>query len=120
MIKWSLLLLFVYSCNTTSSIIPQKKMQAIIWDLMKADALAQQLILKDSLKKLPQESKKITDRVFVIHDITEDQFKKSYQYYSEHPDILKIIMDSINAQESRKTFTIPALSKPSVMDSNKN
>ena len=120
MIKWSLLLLFVYSCNTTSSIIPQKKMQAVMWDLMKADALSQQLILKDSLKKLRQESKKLTDRVFLIHDVTEDQFKKSYQYYSEHPDILKIIVDSINAQESRKTFAIPALSKPSIMDSNQN
>ncbi len=105
MIKWlSLFLLFTYSCNTSSSVIPQSKMQAIIWDLIKADAFSQQIATNDSLKKVPIENKKLTARIFEIHNITEQDFKKSYEHYSQQPDIIKNIFDSINAQQGRVTF----------------
>ena len=114
--KWLLIAILVYSCNnSSSSILPQKKMQAVMWDIMKADAFAQQLAAKDSLKKLPEENKKLVAGIFLIHNITAEQFKKSYQYYLEHPDILKIIVDSINAQQSRKTFTAPFIKKSLVL-----
>ncbi len=120
MIKWlSFFLLFSYSCNTSSSVIPQKKMQIIIWDLIKADAFAQQIASKDSLKKVLEENKKLSAKIFEIHSITEDDFKTSYQYYSKHPDAFKSIFDSINAQQARITFTDTPNSKKIIFDSTK-
>lgn len=98
-----LLIIFI-SCNRShnSSIIKQQEMQQVLWDIIRADALAQQIATRDSTKKLSAETVRLTKEVFKIHNITEDQFKKSYAYYSGHPDVLKVMFDSLNVQQIRK------------------
>jgi len=101
-----LILLFTFSCkqSTPNEIIKPSKMQEILWDVFRADALSQQLVKADSAKSLEKESILLTKKVFVIHKITEQQFEKSYTYYTQHPDIMKIIMDSINAKQTRTSI----------------
>lgn len=112
----------IFSCkpSTPFEIIKPSKMQEILWDVFKADALAQQIIKADSSKSLEKESVMLTKKVFVIHKITEKQFEKSYTYYTQHPDIMKIIMDSINVQQSRMSIlAIPIKYNRSKNDSSK-
>jgi len=96
---------FFYSCkeSTPSGIIKPKKMQEVLWDVLRADALSQQLVKSDSAKSLADESVKLTKKVFLIHNISEEQFEKSYTYYTNHPDIMRTMLDSINAQQTRKS-----------------
>ncbi len=72
-----------YSCKDRlpAGIINQPKMQQVLWDLLRADALSEQIVLKDSSKSRVQENALITKNILVIHQITEDDFKKSYAYY---------------------------------------
>ena len=92
-----------YSCkdSTPSGIIGQNKMQEILWDIFRADALSQQLINADPAKLLANENTMLTRKVFLIHNITEEQFEKSYSYYTHHPDIMRNMLDSLNAQQTR-------------------
>ena len=122
MIKWLFILIIICnSCNTGSaSIISLKKMQQVLWDVMRADALAHQLSLKDSTIKLSAESKRLCAQVFLIHNITEEQFKKSYLYYTGHPDEMKIITDSISIQQARRVVSAFTPKRNLTVDSSNN
>jgi len=114
---------FFYSCkeSTPSGIIKPKKMQEVLWDVLRADALSQQLVKSDSAKSLPDESVKLTKKVFLIHNISEEQFEKSYTYYTNHPDIMRTMLDSINAQQTRKSnLEIPLTKKRMLKDTVSN
>jgi len=114
---------FFYSCkeSTPSGIIKPKKMQEILWDVLRADALSQQLVKSDSAKSLADESVKLTKKVFLIHNISEEQFEKSYTYYTNHPDIMRTMLDSINAQQTRKSnLEIPLTKKRMLKDTVSN
>ena len=122
MIKWFIILIVIisFSCNSNSTgSIPQKKMQNILWDVMRADALAQQIVAKDSTKRISTEINKLVKQVFVIYNVTEDEFKKSYIYYTQHADKMKVMVDSINAQQSRVIFTEPYQKRHITFDSAK-
>ena len=95
-----------FSCKDSipSGIIEQNKMQEILWDVLRADALSQQLINRDTAKSLPNKSLKLTREVFLIHNITEEQFEKSYSYYTHHPDMMRTMLDSLNAQKTRMNY----------------
>jgi len=114
---------FFYSCkeSTPSGIIKPKKMQEVLWDVLRADALSQQLVKSDSAKSLADESVKLTKKVFLIHNISEEQFEKSYTYYTNHPDIMRTMLDSINAQQIRKSnLEIPLTKKRMLKDTVSN
>jgi CRISPR/Cas system CSM-associated protein Csm2 small subunit len=85
-----------------SGVISKEKMQEVLWDVLRAEALSQEIIKKDSSKSSAVESAMLTKKIFSIHHITEEEFKKSYSYYSAHPDIMKEILDSITAKQIRK------------------
>ncbi len=92
-----------YSCKDSmpSGIIEQNKMQEILWDVLRADALSQQIISRDPAKSLAAENLKLTRKVFLIHNITEEQYEKSYSYYTHHPDMMRVILNSLNVEKTR-------------------
>ena len=108
MIKWILIILMPFlfcACKETipSGIIKPQKMQEILWDVLRVDAFSHELVKKDSAKVLADEQAKLTKKIFLIHNISEEQFQKSYSYYTQHPDKMKMILDSLNAQQIRKS-----------------
>lgn len=123
MIKCILIIVFsffFYSCKelTPSGVIKPRVMQDILWDVMRADALAQEISKKDSTLLLAEENMKLTKKVFLIHDVTQEQFEKSFSYYSQNPDKMKIILDSLNARQQRAAATELLLEKkPFLKDS---
>ncbi len=106
------LLIFI-SCGNKNKIpegvLKPDIMQAILWDVIKADAFTAEIIRKDSVKKTADVNLKLQQEIFTIHKITRENFYKSYDYYKENPGKLKVIMDSMIAQAERnkaKNFTI--------------
>jgi len=92
-------------------------MQEILWDVFRADALAQQSVKNDSTKIVAEENSMLTLKVFSIHGITKEQFDKSYAYYSQHPDVMRTVLDSLSAQKTRvDTLALPAKFKRLLKD----
>lgn len=125
MIRFILIILScsaIFSCKESipPTVIKPKKMQEVLWDVVKAEALAQQIVKSDSSKTESKESQKLVSRVFAIHNITKEQFDKSYNYYTQHPDIMRGIFDSISIQQTRKSFLERPMLKKIITDSVKN
>ena len=100
-----LILLIFLNCSgkneIPADILSKEKMQEVIWDMIRADEFVTIFILKnDSAINRLAESSQLYDQVFSIHDITKVRFQKSLAFYRNHPDQLKIIIDSLNAKEN--------------------
>jgi hypothetical protein len=109
------LLIFI-SCGNKNKIpegvLKPDIMQAILWDVIKADAFTAEITRKDSVKKTADVNLKLQQQIFTIHKITRENFYKSYDYYKENPGKLKVILDSIIMQAERykaKNFTIKSI-----------
>ena len=85
------------------NIIQKDKMQKVLWDMIQADRFATNFLPKrgDSTFNTT-EVLKVYQKVFDVHGITRDEFLKSYTFYLNHPDITKVLYDSISAQAERR------------------
>jgi hypothetical protein len=99
--------------NVPDGILPAKKMQAVLWDIMRADQfLADYVFNKDSTKNKKTESIQLYSQVFAVHNISKEEFEKSFIYYKQHPQLMQVIMDSMS-----RTTTITGGPPPGVVKS---
>ena len=84
-------------------IIQKDKMQKILWDMVQADRFAMDFLPKQGDSAYNETNVlKVYQKVFNIHGITRDDFLKSYTFYLNHPDITKVLYDSISVQAERR------------------
>ena len=95
-------MLFFYSCkndkNIPSNIINPNLMADILVDIAIAEGFSESYLFKDSLSKKDSVLKKEISKVLQTHNIKQQQFSKSYQYYAIRPNLYKVVMDSANAR----------------------
>jgi hypothetical protein len=95
----------VYGCqqkeNMPSGILQPVKMQEVMWDYMRADAYAAEILKKDTAKNDTLENIRLQKMIFSKHKITKADFDKSYEYYVAHPKMMNTILDSISAKQNR-------------------
>ena len=100
------LAIFLFSCSSTtktpSNIIASKKMQAIIFDLLKTDEFVLNYLTKDSLRDKKRETFKMYEEVFRIHETTKEKFYRSYNYYQQRPNLNKAMFDSLFETRTRE------------------
>ena len=98
-----------------SGILEPEKMEAVLWDVIKADVFTKEYIKKDSVKNDTAENLKLQQQVFAIHKVSKVDFYKSYDYYKENTKQFKIILDSMIAHtqviETKRTQKIPLMTE---------
>lgn len=78
-------------------ILPPARMQAVLWDMMRADQfLADYVFSRDTSKNKEKESIRLYSQIFTIHQVSRQQFSESFAYYRTHPGQLQPLMDSIS------------------------
>lgn len=87
-------------------IIPTRTMETIVWQLMQSDEYVNTLLAKDSAKKSSTERMLRYQEIFELNKTSMAEFKKSYQFYMAHPDITKLMFDSIIARASRQRIEL--------------
>jgi hypothetical protein len=85
------------SKNSTSSILPLDTMRVVIFDFLIADEWHNARVVKDTTEKKFKNSFKMYQEVLDIHKITKGKFDSSFTYYTEHPDKMKILIDTVNS-----------------------
>jgi|LauGreDrversion4_2_1035121.scaffolds.fasta_scaffold00652_18 hypothetical protein len=108
---WILLWWVVASCGNDnqvpSGVLPPDKMQELVWDMMRADQFVVSFALPvDSTLQKDKEKIKWYNRVLAIHQVSEKEFKESFAYYQDHPNLMAVIMDSI-ARKEEKIDVVP-------------
>lgn len=96
-----IILFFLLSCNGKNhipeNIIKQREMEAIMWDMIKADNLALQRVRYNPTLDKNKEDIALLDTVFDIHKIRKSDFDRGLTFYQDHPEMMKIILDSIRS-----------------------
>ena len=96
---------FIFSCSSEdkapSGVIQPETMKNVLWDIMSAQFMAQEISRKDSPVNTMAQTKALTQKVFEIHKITATDFNKSYDWYIKHPETMKRIFDSLYTQKQR-------------------
>jgi Domain of unknown function (DUF4296) len=104
--------------SVPSGILPRDKMENVLWDMIQADQYAA-VLTKDSaahIADLKTERLRLYDQVFRMHDVSRDKFRKSYQYYSDHPELSQDLFDSLLVRGNKlrsEEYAHPA-ARPSV------
>lgn len=99
---FAILLVSCYSENKVPKDIMQpSEMKNVLWDIISAQSLANELMLKDSSLTITAEMKVLSQKVFEIHKTDSTHFNKSYSWYIRHPLVLKPIFDSMYVQRQR-------------------
>lgn len=103
---WVLLLVFcvALSCvrkkKIPKDILPSPKMEAILWDMISAGEFLSAFVLtQDTSVNKDSASLKVYGQVFQVHRITMEQFDKSFSYYRDHPELMKVIVDSLSGRQ---------------------
>lgn len=94
------------SCSGKNKVPPEiiqpNEMQKILWDVIRAQVLSTEMARKDSTINEIAETKVLIQKVFEIYKITSTAFNQSYIWYTNHPDVMRIVFDSLNAQKQRE------------------
>ncbi|MEO8116533.1 MAG: DUF4296 domain-containing protein [Bacteroidota bacterium] len=104
-----LLIGFLFSCNSDKAmpgdILPVDSMKVIVWDLMQGGELAsiQYPGYRDSFNK---KSMILFEKILAGHRLDKNSFFKSFDYYGQHPDLNKILFDSIQLYGNRQRIKI--------------
>ena len=85
-----------------ADILPIDKMEQVMWDMTEADQYATVYVAKDSQHiDRKSETMRLYEEVFRLHDVSREQFRKSYRYYLDHPALNQELFDSIMARGVR-------------------
>jgi hypothetical protein len=121
-----LLLIYFSACKPgrPDDVLPPKKMQSAMWDIMRADEMASYYTTHDSSAAVKNKRARFYGEVFRVQGITQEDFKRSLRYYEGHPDLFKEVLDSLQSQGERaqkltdtshKSYPIPVDSSRSRM-----
>ena len=100
-------------------VLAPQQMQDVLWDMLRADALTPELMRTDSNTKTSLKNIELYNKVFRVHNISKTIFQNSYTYYQNHPDLMRTLLDSMNAVQQRKMLKRFSQPKP-VLDTAKS
>ena len=94
------------ACSGHNKPLPIQKMKVVMWDVVNADEWMKFASIKDSTIAIKKENIALYNKIFALHKITKDEFYSSYNYYENHPNEMKILLDSISAYGIKKRDTL--------------
>jgi Domain of unknown function (DUF4296) len=104
---------FLFSCggknDIPSGIIKPAKMQLVLFDILRADAFVFEFAKKDSTKNPEVESVRLQQQIFTVHEVSKDEFYKSYDFYKTHPDLMQPLLDSMINKATRDKYVTTRL-----------
>lgn len=98
------------SCKSNHS-VPKKILQPdlmgkVLFSLNMAEEFVNSYVAKDSFRNKEQELQREYQKVFLLFQVTKEDFEKSYEYYKTHPDIFKAMLDSLDARGQRRRIEL--------------
>lgn len=107
--------------DTPRGILAPDKMQAVMWDVVRADVFTTDFIKKDSTKRDTVENVKLQQQIFLIHGTDKQEYYRSLEYYKKHPDLMRVMLDTmtVRVNRARNRTVSPNTTLPSTLDTNR-
>ena len=94
-----LFIVCLYACGGRSipgDVMKKEKMEKVMWDMLQADDFVREyMVNKDSTLDDTAEYLNMYERVFRMHGTNREEFARSFNYYREHPALMKEVLDSM-------------------------
>jgi len=100
----TILVLSLGSCKKKErpdDVMKPDQMQAVLWDVLQANAFVNDFVKKDSGVNIEQQQVKMQMQVFAKHKITKAYFDKSYDWYTKNPAQMQRMLDTLTARAER-------------------
>lgn len=100
-----LLLPFIYSCKGKTvppGILKPEKMQAVMWDMVRADVFAENFVSRDSSKNKFTENTRLQKQILFENGISKEEYYNSLEYYEKQPVLFGVMLDSLSMKMSRE------------------
>lgn len=100
------LIFIVVGCGARNDVpkevLPPKSMEKMLWDMIMADGIVSYDLQFDTT--LDQNSKRMVlyQSILRTHKVSKEKFKRSLEFYQNRPDLLKIVLDSMQQQSMRE------------------
>lgn len=91
-------------------VLPPEKMEAITWDMIRADGLLTHALNSDTLTPPLEKRVQLYQQVLRIHEVTREQYRQSFAFYQNRPDLLREVFSSM----VEKANVVPQFKKDSV------
>lgn len=105
--------LLLAACTTKpevpKDILPPAKMEAITWDLIRADGLLTHILASDTLTPPLEKRTQLYQQVLRIHEVSREQYKRSFTFYQNRPDLLREVFTGM----TEKANVVPQFKKDS-------
>ena len=76
-------------------------MQKLMWDMLRADVFLIDYAGKgDTAFNRSKESIVFYQKVLKLHNTSKEEFKKSFDWYQQHPDEMKVILDTLQGRQN--------------------
>ena len=109
----------IIGCNAGNDmpegILPPQKMQHVMWDMIQADGFASYSL--DTMMRKPAKRMELYRTVLNTHKLSQEAFQKNIHFYESRPDLLKIVLDSLQQMALRDTATIVIKPQKVIRDS---
>lgn len=93
--------LFIFcSCSgdVPKDVMPPQKMEAVLYDVIRADEWTDFARLQDSTFLPFSKRASLYDSLFRLHRIRKEEYRKSMAFYQSRPDLLKEILQSLRTK----------------------
>jgi len=99
----ALLVSLVLGCGNgvPGDVLQPKQMEEVLMDLIVVDSYSDAVSTLNSRDKKVDWLSKEADKVLKIRNISKDKFLKSYDFYKGRPDLLKVIVDTLQVRAQR-------------------
>jgi len=99
----ALLVSLLLGCGNAvpGDVLQPKQMEEVLMDLIVVDSYSDAVATLNSRDKKVEWLSKEADKVLKIRNISKDKFLKSYDFYKGRPDLLKVIVDTLQVRAQR-------------------
>ncbi|MBS4044555.1 MAG: DUF4296 domain-containing protein [Chitinophagaceae bacterium] len=84
------------ACTNKPKQLPFDTVKVVLWEMTNSEELMKLYVKKDSTYSIKSNRPIFYQKIFSLHQITQKDFDFSYKYYQEHPNEMKILLDSIS------------------------
>ena len=98
-------------------VLEPEKMEAVVWDMIQTGEFLNGFVLfRDTFYNNVQESRRWYDKVYELHQISQEDFIRSYEYYKNHPKLMKRVFDSLAVYEDKSYLAADSAAQPPAID----
>jgi hypothetical protein len=84
-----------------ADILSEEKMGAVLFEIGMAEAKLENYAFKDTTMNRDSAIRSELEKVLQVHQLTQESFRNSYEFYKARPAVLKVIMDTLYNRSQR-------------------